>query len=55
MKTFAEYLAESAPPGKKAEEWIKANKDEFKKQYGDRWEEVIYATAWTMHKKGSFD
>lgn len=48
MKTFKEFLSESAPPSKKAEDWIKANKEEFKQQYGDSWEEVLYATAWKM-------
>ena len=39
-------VTEKAPPGKKAEEFIKDNKAKFKKQYGKRWEEVLYATAW---------
>jgi hypothetical protein len=41
-------LQESAPPG--MEKWIKDRKPEFKKRYGDRWQEVLYATAW-KHKK----
>jgi hypothetical protein len=44
---FSEFY-ESAPPG--MEKWIKDRKPEFKKRYGDRWEEVLYATAW-KHKK----
>jgi hypothetical protein len=42
-------MTEKAPPGKKAEEFIKDNKAKFKKQYGKRWEEVLYATAWKQH------
>ena len=42
---------ESAPPGKKAEDFIKGNKAEFKKRYGDRWQEVLYATAWKKFGK----
>lgn len=37
---------EVAPPGKKAEDFIKGAKEDYKKRYGDRWEEVLYATAW---------
>lgn len=39
-------LDEKAPPGKKAESFIKKNKDSFKKRYGKRWKKVLYATAW---------
>jgi len=39
-------LQEKAPPGEKAERFIRQNKEKFKKQYGDRWEEVLYRTAW---------
>jgi hypothetical protein len=55
MKPLKEYLleerkkqCESAPPSKEAEDWVKANKKRFKDEYGDRWEEVLYATAWKM-------
>jgi hypothetical protein len=41
-------VKEVAPPG--MEDWIKDRKADFKKRYGDRWEEVLYATAW-KHKK----
>lgn len=41
-----EVVQEVAPPGEKAESFITKNKEEFKKRYGDRWEEVLYATAW---------
>lgn len=51
MISFKSYikLNEVAPPG--MEDWIKANKEEFKKQYGSKWEEVLYATAWKMKDK----
>lgn len=42
-------LTEKAPPG--MEDWIVAHKKEFQDQYGDRWEEVLYATAWKEHNK----
>ena len=42
-----ESLQEEAPPG--MESWIKKRKPEFKKRYGARWEEVLYATAWKQH------
>lgn len=42
-------IHEEAPPG--MEDWIKDRKAEFKKQYGDRWQEVLYATAWKEHNK----
>lgn len=46
MKSFYDFINESAPPSDEAEVWIKANKDSFKDQYGDEWESVLYATAW---------
>ena len=51
MKSFKEFIVEKAPPGKKAEEWIKSNKAKFKDEYGDDWEEVLYATAWKLFKE----
>lgn len=48
MKSFIQFLQESAPPSKKAEDWVIANKDEFKAKYGDDWESVLYATAWKL-------
>jgi hypothetical protein len=42
-------LVEKAPPG--MEQWIKDRKPEFKKRYGDRWQEVLYATAWKQHNE----
>ena len=44
-------VKETAPPGKKAESFINDNKSEFKKRYGKRWEEVLYATAWKKFGK----
>jgi glycerophosphoryl diester phosphodiesterase len=44
-------ITEVAPPSKKAEEWIKSNKEKFKKQYGDNWEPILYAKAWKMFGK----
>lgn len=41
-------INEAAPKNKKAEDFIKGNKESFKKKYGDEWEKVLYATA---HKK----
>ena len=50
-------VTESAPPGKKAEDFIKDNKESFKKRYGKKGEEVLYATAWKKfgNKKESFE
>ena len=45
-KQDAKKVDESAPPGKKAEDFIKDSKEDFKKRYGKKWEEVLYATAW---------
>lgn len=43
-------LTEKAPPG--MEGWVKANKDRFKDQYGDKkGMSVLYATAWKMFYK----
>jgi len=46
-------LSEVAPPG--MEGWIKKRKPEFKERYGDRWEEVLYATAWKQHNNESVE
>jgi hypothetical protein len=40
---------EVAPPG--MEDWIKDRKSDFKKRYGDKWLQVLYATAWKQHNK----
>ena len=39
-------LLEVAPPGNKAEKWIKSVKKDFKDRYGDDWQRVLYSTAW---------
>ena len=42
-------LYEKAPPGEKAESWIKSNKARFKKRYGETaGERVLYAKAWKL-------
>lgn len=46
-------LDEKAPPG--MEEWINARKNEFKARYGDKWQQVLYATAWKRKKNESQD
>lgn len=45
-------LIEKAPPGKKAEHFIKQHKAEFHKRYGDKGTEVLYATAWKKFGEG---
>ena len=37
---------ESAPPTEKAERFVKSAKGDFRTRYGDRWKQVLYATAW---------
>jgi hypothetical protein len=46
-------IKEVAPPG--MEDWIKHRKADFKKRYGDRWQEVLYATAWKRKNNESID
>lgn len=46
-------IKEVAPSGKDAEEFIKGNKEKFKKRYGDKWEKVLYATAWKVYGKSN--
>ena len=42
-------LNEKSPPGKKAESWIKSNKERFIKQYGKKkGTSILYAKAWDM-------
>lgn len=48
MKSFGTYNEET-PPG--MEKWVLKRKPEFKKRYGDDWEERLYATAWAFYKK----
>jgi len=52
-KPKKESVTEVAPPG--MEKWIKDRKADFKKRYGDRWEEVLYATAWKRKKNESVE
>lgn len=42
-------IKEASPPG--MEDWIKKNKKRFKDEYGDDWEDVLYGTAWNLHRK----
>lgn len=45
-------LVEKAPPDPEIEEWIKKNKQRFKKKYGpEKGEEVLYGKAWQMYNK----
>lgn len=49
MRTLEEFiLTEKAPPGKKAEDWINSNKQNFKDRYGEDWESILYAKAWDL-------
>lgn len=43
-------LDEVAPPGDKAETWIRHRKKEFKARYGKRWKQVLYAKAWKLFR-----
>lgn len=47
----AKVIMESAPPCPKAEKFIKSAKKSFKKRYGKRWKQVLYATAWKKFSK----
>ena len=56
MSKFTRYMLEVAPPGEKAERFIKKNKEAFTARYGDKGKNVLYATAWKMFgKKESVD
>ena len=46
-------IKEIAPSGKEAEDFIKNSKEKFKKRYGDKWEQVLYATAWKVYGKSN--
>jgi len=46
-------VSEVTPPG--MEDWVTKNKARFHKQYGDRGNEVLYATAWDIYEKGKRD
>jgi predicted nucleotidyltransferase len=41
-------LNERAPHSKKGEKFIRKHKKEFKERYGEKWEQVLYATAWKL-------
>lgn len=47
----ASKLFETAPPGKKAEDFITHHKKEFKKRYGSDWGSYLYGTAWKKFGK----
>jgi len=51
MSKFTRYMLEVAPPGEKAERFIKKNKKAFTARYGDKGKNVLYATAWKMFGK----
>lgn len=42
-------VEEKAPDDQ--EDFVKKSKGEFKKRYGKRWKEVLYATAWKRHNE----
>ena len=46
-------INEVSPPSGPARRFSKKPevKAAFKKRYGDRWKEVMYATAWKMHNR----
>lgn len=46
-------MFEAAPPDKEIEQWIVDMKPKFKKEYGSKWEEVLYALAWKKYKEKS--
>lgn len=41
-------MLEKAPPGEKAEHFIKKAKKDFKARYGKNWKKRLYATAWKL-------
>src|SRR5210317_1918853 len=45
-------VKEAAPPSDKAEEFVKKNKADFKKRYGSKWKDVLYATANKVFPEG---
>ena len=52
-EVIEQAVTEVAPPG--MEDWINDRKEDFKKRYGDKWESVLYATAWKRHKNESVE
>ena len=60
LSNFSPFKTESkqsvnevSPPSGPARRFSKKPevKAAFKKRYGDRWKEVMYATAWKMHNR----
>ena len=52
FKDYLQPLNEEAPPDPEIEAWIKANKQRFKDQYGEKkGTEILFATAWQMFNK----
>lgn len=49
----ARPVSEKAPPGAKAERFVRKNKSDFKERYGKRWKKVLYATAWKQFGEGA--
>lgn len=43
-------MSEVTPPG--MESWVKSNKKRFKKEYGGRGEQILYAKAWDLYHSG---
>lgn len=49
VKEEVEAINEVSPPGKRAEAWIKSNKQNFIDQYGEKeGTKILYAKAWKM-------
>lgn len=50
--SFLKSLEEKAPPGKKAEHWIKSNKARFHQRYGkEKGDSILYGKAWNLFGK----
>lgn len=50
-KEVIKVIYESAPSCPEAEDFIKNAKEDFKKRYGKKWKQVLYATAWSIFGK----
>jgi hypothetical protein len=46
-----DQMQEASPPSDKAEDFIRKNKDSFKKRYGARWKQALYGAAWEKFGK----
>lgn len=46
-------VSEVTPPG--MDKWINRNRARFRKQYGERGDEILHATAWDMYERGKRD